>query len=446
MRRERSQRLLARANRLLPGGVNSPVRAYRAVGGDPVFMARGSGPHIYDVDGNRYLDYVCSYGPLILGHAPPTVIAALVAAAQDGTSFGATTIRELELAERVLERVPSMDQLRFVSSGTEATMSALRVARGFTGRDLLVKFAGCYHGHADVFLTEAGSGVATLGIPGSAGIPAACAADTLTLPYNDVGAVEELMRRLGDRVAAIIVEPIACNMGLVEPVPGFLATLRHLCDQHGTVLIFDEVITGFRVAAGGAQELLGIRADMTTLGKIIGGGLPVGAYGGRADIMACVAPLGPVYQAGTLSGNPVAMASGLAALEALEQEDAYTQLEARAAQMQAGLEQVLAQHGHPARLSRVGSIFHLWCVAEAEGPPKNYDDIKRGNSALFAALFQGLLAEGVAIAPSSFEVGFISLAHQGTQIDATVSVFDSVLSRILPHFQRPDGHAATANS
>ena len=319
------------------------------------------------------------------------MVEAITQAARYGTTFGASTEREVELAEWVTRLVPSVQQVRFVSSGTEATMSALRLARGFTKRDKLLKFAGCYHGHADPFLTDAGSGVATLGIPGSAGVPVGTAADTLTVPYNDLAATEALMTAMGDQVAAIIVEPIACNMGLVPPAPGFLAGLRKLCDAHGTLLIFDEVITGFRVHSQGAQGLLGITPDLTTFGKIIGGGLPVGAYGGRADIMACVSPMGPVYQAGTLSGNPLAMAAGIATLKALQQPGFYARLEALGAHMELGLRKLLTRHGHPARFDRVGSIFYLWFKAKQVASPRNYADIKTGQADMYAKFFHGLL-------------------------------------------------------
>jgi glutamate-1-semialdehyde 2,1-aminomutase len=427
MRRERSTKLFAQAQKLIVGGVNSPVRAFRSVGGEPIFISRGLGPHVFDVDGNRYIDYVSSYGPLILGHAPPEVIDSIVEAARGGTSFGAPTAREVRLAERVNQAVPSMQKMRFTSSGTEATMSAVRLCRGATGRQKLLKFSGGYHGHADPFLTDAGSGVATLGIPGSAGVPTATAADTLTVPYNDLQAVEAVLRQSGD-VAAIIVEPVACNMGLVRPSPEFLPGLRTLCDQAGALLIFDEVITGFRVGLGGAQGLYNVQPDITTFGKIIGGGLPVGAYGGRADIMDHVAPLGPVYQAGTLSGNPLAMAAGIATLERLMQPDFYSKLEAQAAGFERGMQKILRRHGQPFLFDRVGSIFYLYFKAGATQAPRNYAEIKQADPAAYAKFFHALLHNGVAMAPSSFEVGFISAAHSQSHLDATLSLIDQILS------------------
>ena len=431
MQHQRSKRLFGRAQEVIPGGVNSPVRAFRSVGGDPIFVARGEGPYIYDVDGNRYIDYVGSWGPLILGHAPAPVTEALLHAVREGTSFGATTAREVDLAERVTRAVPSVEKVRFVSSGTEATMSALRLARAVTGRPRLLKFAGCYHGHADAFLVEAGSGVATLGIPGTPGVPASVAAETLTLPYNDLAAVEKLMAEVGNTVAAIMVEPIACNMGLVQPVPGFLEGLRSLCDKHKSVLIFDEVITGFRVQLDGAQGKYRIRPDLTTFGKVIGGGLPVGAFGGRADLMNQVAPLGPVYQAGTLSGNPLAMAAGIAALEQISRPGFYEALEESAAALEKGMQEVLAKHQHIARFDRVGSIFYLWFKKGATQPPRNFADIKTGDAALFGRLFHELLEHGVSLAPSAFEVGFVSAAHQHHHLDATINLLDQALHTIL---------------
>jgi glutamate-1-semialdehyde 2,1-aminomutase len=429
MRHERSKKLFARAQELIPGGVNSPVRAFRAVGTDPLFIARGEGAHLFDVDGNRYIDYVGSWGPLILGHAAPPLVEALSHAIRDGTSFGATTPREVELAERVTTAVPSVERIRFVSSGTEATMSALRTARGFTGRHRVIKFAGCYHGHADAFLVaETGSGLATLGIPGSAGVPPGATVDTISVPFNDLEAVRRVVAEMGPTLAAIIVEPIACNMGMVRPVPEFLPGLRAVCDEVGALLIFDEVITGFRVGLGGAQELFGVRPDLTTFGKIIGGGLPVGAYGGRADVMGKVAPLGPVYQAGTLSGNPLAMAAGIATLEAISQPGFYEQLERHAATFERGVLEVLKKHDRPALFVRQGSIFYLWFKRGAEAPPRNYDDIKSADSAAYAEMFRKLLAQGIAFAPSAFEVGFISAAHQQNHLDATIHMLDRALS------------------
>jgi len=429
MRQNRSKQLLDRALQVIPGGVSSPVRAFNAVGGQPRFIARGEGPYLYDVDGNRYIDYVGSWGPLILGHAPEAVVAAVNRAAKDGTSFGATTAREVELAEKVTSCVPSVELVRFVSSGTEATMSALRVARGFTKRDRVIKLSGCYHGHADAFLSDAGSGVATLGIPGSAGVPQGAARDTITVPFNDLEAVAKVMGEVGSDVAAIILEPIACNMGLVEPVAGFLQGIRDLCDEHGALLIFDEVITGFRVGLGGAQALFGITPDLSTFGKVIGGGLPVGAYGGRREIMSQVAPLGPVYQAGTLSGNPLAMAAGIATLEAVSTPGFYAELESLGALLEKELTEVLVALDHPARLCRVGSIFYLWFKPGAAGPPRDYEEIKSADAARFGRFFSALIDEGVYMAPSAFEVGFVSAAHTEQLIEATVTVMKKALSQ-----------------
>ncbi len=429
MRRERSKKLFERATELIPGGVNSPVRALRAVGGEPVFMVRGEGPFLHDADGNRYVDYVCSWGPLILGHAPANVVEEVIRAAKDGTSFGWATAREVELAERVCKAVPSVERVRFVNSGTEATMSALRLARGFTKRDKVLKFAGCYHGHADAFLSEsAGSGLATLGIPGSAGVPKGAAADTITVAYNDLDAAADVMKSAGDDIAAVILEPVAANMGLVPPQPGFLEGVRTLCDKNGALLIFDEVITGFRLGLGGAQGYFGVRPDLSTFGKVIGGGLPVGAYGGRKDIMDLVAPLGPVYQAGTLSGNPLAMAAGNATLDTLAQPSVYEQLDASTEALTTGIAEALARHGGCGHTYRVGSIFGIYWLAGADKPPRNYDEVKRADTALFGRLFRHLLDQGVAIAPSAFEVGFVSLAHDRTHIGATITAFDRALA------------------
>lgn len=431
MKTKRSESLFQRATKLMPGGVNSPVRAFGSVGGSPVFIDHAQGSTVTDVDGNDYLDYVCSWGPLILGHAHPTVVATIQEAAVQGTSFGAATEKEVELAERVTRLVPSVEVVRFVSSGTEATMSALRLARGFTGRDRCIKFSGCYHGHTDAFLTDAGSGVATLGIPGSAGVPEGTARDTITLPYNDIDAVEAYMTEHGEEVAAIILEPIACNMGMVKPKPGFLSGLRRACDKSGTLLIFDEVITGFRVALGGAQELYGIKPDLTTFGKIIGAGLPVGAYGGRAEIMAKVAPMGPVYQAGTLSGNPLAMAAGIAALDELAKPGVYESLEEKGAYFEKGMANLLEKYGRPGFLNRCGSIFYLWLCPEVEGCPKDYADVKRGDPELYASFFRALLNRGVYLAPSSFEVGFISTAHTFDDLDKTLEKMDEAFAQAL---------------
>lgn len=432
MRQERSKKWFSRACTATPGGVNSPVRGFNSVGGDPVFIARAEGPYIYDADGNRFIDFVCSWGPMILGHAAPGVVEAVLEAAKDGTSFGWATPREVELAERIIEAVPSVEQVRFVNSGTEATMSAARLARAYTGRDRLIKFAGCYHGHGDAFLSQdAGSGMATLGIPGSSGVPEGAARDTITVPYNDLAAVEQALEQNAEQVAAVIVEPVAANMGMVKPRDGFLAGLRTLCTKHGAVLIFDEVMTGFRLGLAGAQGYFDVHADLTTFGKVIGGGLPVGAYGGRADIMAHVAPLGGMYQAGTLSGNPLAMAAGLATLEQMREPRAYEELEERCQALEQGIDQALAKHGRPARFDRVASMFYFWFADTVEQPPTNYKEVKQGQTDRFASFFHALLEQGVAIAPSAFEVGFVSLAHEHKHIDATVTAIDKALGTVV---------------
>ncbi|HEX5431935.1 MAG TPA: glutamate-1-semialdehyde 2,1-aminomutase [Bryobacteraceae bacterium] len=411
MRTSRSEALFARAQKAIPGGVNSPVRAFRGVGGTPRFIERGEGSRIFDADGNAYIDYVCSWGPLILGHQPPQVIEALREALEDGTSFGAPTEREVLLAELIQKAVPSIEMLRLVNSGTEATMSALRLARGFTGRDLTIKFEGCYHGHVDSLLVKAGSGMATLGIADTAGVPKAFAETTIALPYNSIAAAETAFAKRGDDIAAVIVEPVVGNMGCVPPVPGFLEALRDLSTRHGAVLIFDEVMTGFRVAPGGAQQRFGIRPDLTTLGKIVGGGLPMAAYGGRADIMKKVAPLGPVYQAGTLSGNPLAVAAGLAMLRYLTAHpEIYDRLEARGAQ--------LTQWTPPGvMINRVGSMFTFFFSPE---PVIDWESAKRCDTARFGKFFHFLLERGSYIAPSQFEAGFISAAHTEDDIRCTV--------------------------
>jgi glutamate-1-semialdehyde 2,1-aminomutase len=399
-----------RAAGLFPGGVNSPVRAYRAVGGEPPILVRGAGAEVWDADGNRYLDYVGAFGPLLLGHAHPAVVAAIGEAAEAGGSFGATGPGEVRLAELIRERMPSIERLRFVSSGTEAAMSALRVARAATGRDLVVKFDGGYHGHADSLLVEAGSGAATLSIPGSAGVPAAVAAQTLVARYNDLGAVTRLLDDHPGAVAAVIVEPVAANMGLVAPVAGFLEGLRELTAAHGALLIFDEVITGFRVAPGGAQELYGVRPDLTVLGKIIGGGLPVGAYGGRADLLDLVAPAGAVYQAGTLSAHPVVMAAGEATLKLLT-PDLYAAVDRRADR----LEEALAGPGRST--ARVGSLLTLFF---RDRPPRDFGEAKESDTAAFAAFFQAMRAAGVLLPPSQYEAWFLSAAHDDAVIDETI--------------------------
>jgi glutamate-1-semialdehyde 2,1-aminomutase len=413
-----SAALFAEAETLLPGGVDSPVRAFRAVGGTPRFIARGRGAWVWDVDDNQYIDYLASWGPLIAGHAHPGVVAAIQEAAARGTSYGAPTPGELELARLVKDAFPSIDLVRFVSSGTEATMSALRLARAATGRELIVKFDGGYHGHADGLLVQAGSGPLTLGQPDSPGVPAQAAHATLSVPYNDLAAVEAALAAHAGQVAAVIVEPVAGNMGVVPPAPGFLEHLRAMTRAQGTLLIFDEVITGFRVAAGGAQELFRVTPDLTCLGKIVGGGLPVGAYGGRRDLMAQVSPLGPVYQAGTLSGNPLAMAAGSATLQLLREPGVYPRLEQLAARLVDGLGAAAHAAGVPYTSNRVGSMFTGFFTAT---PVTDYASARNADTARYARFFHALLERGVYLAPSQFEAGFVSLAHTDADIDATLA-------------------------
>jgi glutamate-1-semialdehyde 2,1-aminomutase len=410
-----STELLGAASRVIPGGVNSPVRAFRGVGGEPFFVARAEGARLWDVDGGSYIDFVGSWGPLILGHAAPAVVEALAEVARRGTSYGAPTAAEVDLAEAITAAYPSMEMVRLVSSGTEAAMSAIRLARGATARDVIVKFDGGYHGHADSLLVRAGSGGATFGVPDSAGVPAALAALTLTVPYNDLDAVRDLFRARGKDIAAVIVEPVAGNMGVVLPAPGFLAGLREVTAAHGALLIFDEVITGFRVAYGGAQELYGVRADLTCLGKIIGGGLPVGAYGGRRDLMERIAPLGPVYQAGTLSGNPLAVAAGLTTLKALRDRDVYARLDALGARLEHGFRTAAEKAGVPATVNRVGSMLTAFFCA---GPVTDYTTAKQADRERYARYFHAMLKRGVYLAPSQFEAAFVSLAHSEADIDA----------------------------
>ncbi|UCD88348.1 MAG: glutamate-1-semialdehyde 2,1-aminomutase [Desulfobacterales bacterium] len=427
MKQDVSERLFAQAQRVIPGGVNSPVRACRSVGAKPIFIQRGEGSRLFDADGNAYIDYVGSWGPMILGHTHPDVIEAIRSVLGRGTSFGAPTDLEIELAQLVIAAVPSVEMVRMVNSGTEATMSAIRLARGVTGRDLLVKFDGCYHGHADTLLVEAGSGVATLGIPGSPGVPEAFVRNTLSLPYNDLERVTDVVFKKGDNIAAIIVEPVAGNMGLVPPEPGFLETLRALTQDNGIILIFDEVMTGFRVAYGGAQALYDIVPDLTCMGKVIGGGLPVGAYGGKKDIMRKVAPEGPVYQAGTLSGNPVAMAAGIATLKRLQQSGFYQTLEASSAVLQAGLRQGVAKAGLPAVTNRVGSMMGLFFTEERVS---DFPGAQKSDLAMFAKYFRGMLERGIYIAPSQYEALFVSSAHNEGDIQATILAAQEVFGTL----------------
>jgi glutamate-1-semialdehyde 2,1-aminomutase len=424
----RSAQLYARACRVIPGGVSSPVRAFRAVGGTPLFIARGAGAEVFDADGRSYLDFVGSWGPLILGHAHPAVVAALSEALARGTTFGAPCAAEVELAERVTAAYPAAEQVRFVSSGTEAVMSAIRVARAFTGRDLVVKFAGCYHGHADHLLVAAGSGLATFGRPSSAGVPEAFTACTRVLPLDDEAAVSKLFEREGARVAAVIIEPLPANHGLLPQRPEFLARLRQLTREHGALLIFDEVISGFRLARGGAAQQLGIAPDLATFGKVIGGGMPVGAFGGARAVMARLAPDGDTYQAGTLSGNPMAMAAGLATLAVLERESGWERLESCGAELERRLQPVLARAPFPLHLVRRGSLF--WLACHEAGAPRTAATLTAGESARFAALFHALLARGVYLPPSAYEACFLSLAHTSGDLARFVTALDEALAAV----------------
>jgi glutamate-1-semialdehyde 2,1-aminomutase len=424
----KNQILFEKSQQLIPGGVNSPVRAFRSVGGTPVFFKKGLGSKLWDVDGKEYIDYINSWGPMIVGHAHPEVIEAVQAVAANSLSFGAPTGLELEMAETINKLVPSMEQIRLVSSGTEATMSAIRVARGFTGRSKLVKFEGCYHGHADSLLVKAGSGLLTFGEPDSAGVPAEVAANTLTLPYNDVEQLEALFKQSGEELACVIIEPVVGNMNLVKPKEAFLKALRELCTQHGVVLIFDEVMTGFRVHLGGAQALYGIKPDMTTLGKVIGGGLPVGAFGGRKDIMSGLAPLGKVYQAGTLSGNPVAVTAGLKTLELIQAPDFHKNLAAQTKKLVDGLVGAAQKAGVTFSGQSVGGMFGLYF---SEACPTSFDEIMASDKTVFNTFFHSMLESGIYLGPSAFEAGFVSAAHTDADIAATIAAAEKAFQKIL---------------
>ena len=424
----RSKRLFGEAKKYIPGGVNSPVRACRSVGCDPIFIERARGAHVWDVDGNEYLDFVGSWGPMILGHANPLIVKAVQETAVQGTSFGASTPREIDLAAMVVEAVPSVEKVRFVNSGTEATMSAVRLARGYTGRKVVVKFDGCYHGHADSFLVKAGSGLLTLGIPGSPGVPEDIVKNTVSIPYNDLEVLEKTLRDPALDIACVIIEPVAGNMGCVVPADGFLASLRRLTEELGIVLIFDEVITGFRLAYGGAQEFFGITPDLTCLGKIIGGGLPVGAYGGKAEIMDCIAPDGPVYQAGTLSGNPLAMAAGIATLKQLQQQDFYTQLNNKATEFAGKLTEVATRCSMPVTLNRVGSLMTGFFT---EVPVRDFDSAMTADTSRYGQHYRQMLEKGMNVAPSQFEVMFVSAAHTAKDLEKAAEMTEWSFKKIL---------------
>ncbi|AFY77465.1 MAG: glutamate-1-semialdehyde 2,1-aminomutase [Hydrococcus sp. C42_A2020_068] len=423
----RSEEIFAAAQKLMPGGVSSPVRAFKSVGGQPIVFDRVKGAYIYDVDGNQYVDYVGTWGPAICGHAHPDVIAALHEALEKGTSFGAPSVQENLLAEMVIEAVPSIEMVRFVNSGTEACMSVLRLMRAFTGRDAIVKFEGCYHGHADMFLVKAGSGVATLGLPDSPGVPKTTTSNTLTAPYNDLEAVKALFAENPDRIAGVILEPVVGNAGFIPPDAGFLEGLREITREYGALLVFDEVMTGFRIAYGGAQERFGVTPDLTTLGKVIGGGLPVGAYGGRKDIMAMVAPSGPMYQAGTLSGNPLAMTAGIKTLELLQKPGTYEYLDRITKKLTNGLLQIAQEAGHEVYGGQISGMFGMFFTGE---PVHNYEDAKKSDLVKFSRFHRGMLERGVYLAPSQFEAGFTSLAHTDEDIDRTLAAAREVLSSL----------------
>jgi len=428
-----SAELFEQAKRYIPGGVNSPVRAFRAVGGTPVFIDRAAGPYIYDCEDNRYIDYVLSWGPMILGHNHPTILAAVQEKLKSGLSFGAPTAIETELAKTVCDIMPNMDLIRMVSSGTEATMSALRLARGYTGRDKIVKFEGCYHGHSDSLLIKAGSGALTLGVPSSPGVPAALAADTITISYNDSAGVKELFSQMGEQIAGVIVEPVAGNMNCVPPLPGFLETIREQCSQYGSLFILDEVMTGFRFGLAGAQGFYGIEADITTLGKVIGGGMPVGAFGGKREIMEQIAPLGPIYQAGTLSGNPIAMAAGLAQLQALTAPGFYESLFAKTTALVEGLEQAAVAAGIPFTTNHAGSMFGVFFVDDNFTPGdrvSSFEQVMACNTERFSRFFHGMLAQGVYLAPAAYEAGFMSAAHTDSHIQQTIEAAKRVFATL----------------
>lgn len=423
----KSQEIFAAAQNLMPGGVNSPVRAFKSVGGQPIVFDHVKGAYIWDVDGNQYIDYVGTWGPAICGHAHPEVIAALHEVLEKGTSFGAPCVLENVLAEMVIDAVPSIEMVRFVNSGTEACMAVLRLMRAFTGREKVIKFEGCYHGHADMFLVKAGSGVATLGLPDSPGVPKSVTSNTLTAPFNDLEAVKALFEENRDQIAGIILEPVVGNAGFIPPDAGFLEGLRELTQEHGALLVFDEVMTGFRIAYGGAQEKFGITPDLTTLGKVIGGGLPVGAYGGRRDIMSMVAPAGPMYQAGTLSGNPLAMTAGIKTLELLQKSGTYEYLDKITKKLANGLLQIAQETGHPACGGSISAMFGLFFTA---GPVHNYEDAKKSDLAKFARFHRGMLEHGIYLAPSQFEAGFTSFAHTEEDIDRTLEAARDVMSQL----------------